>query len=134
MSGRKALQQKAKELQRLKSLGYTAQAQPALDGPVFKQLQPKSEANLKRSLHYLDNFYQHHGREIPKFDKDSALPLLSDIKQWVTYVVCSRQGYLKDIFQGETVLQVWRDLRIALYRKTHKEYSKAEKETIDQVR
>ena len=101
---------------------------------TLKKLQPASEENLQSALRYLDDFYKHEQRVAPVIDQVHSLPPVEDIAQWVRYVVCTRQGHSADVIQNETMLQIWHDLRGALYRKTLKLYSNAEIKRISTVR
>jgi len=78
---------------------------------TLKKLQPASEKNLQRALLYLEDFYRHEQRAVPVIEQVHSLSPVEDIAQWVRYVVCTRQGRAMDIIQGETMLQIWHDLR-----------------------
>jgi len=101
---------------------------------TLKKLQPASEENPQRAQRYLDDFYKHEQHAAPVIDQVHSLPPMGDIAQWVRYVVCMRQGHSADVIQGETMLQIWHDLRGVLYRKTLKLYSNAEIKRISTVR
>jgi len=100
----------------------------------LRRLQPASQENLQRALRYLDDFYKHEQRAAPVIDQVHSLPPMGDIAQWVRYMVYTRQGHSVDVIQGETMLQIWHDLRGALYRNTLKLYSNVEIKRISTVR
>jgi len=132
MSTYRARKEQQKEQQRLEERGY-ARGPSVPVKEVLKRLQPASEATFDRILRYLDNFYKHERRLAPVINKFHPLPPLEDIAKWVKFVVCTRQGRSTDIIQGETMLQVWHDLRNALYRKAFQCYTNAEIKKITTV-
>ena len=133
MSAYNLRRQKEAEKQRLEAKGY-AKRQSVPERVTLKKLQQASEKNLQRALLYLDDFYKHELRAAPVIDQVRSLPPVDDIAQWVRYVFCMRQGRSADIIQRKTMLQIWHDLRGALYHKTLKCYSHAEIKRISTVR
>ena len=75
-------------------------------------------------------------RTSPHFSSDTQstpLQLQPHLWKWVKFVICTKKGVLKDIIQGETMLQIWNDLRGALLRRVFKSYTDAEVKEITAV-
>jgi len=132
MATYRARKQQQEERKRLEARGY-AQGPSFSDQRVVKKLQQATEDNLQRALQSLNKFYEHEGRPAPIVDHSSPLPPLEDIVKWVKFVVCTKQGRSTDIIHGETMLQTWRDLKMALHRRMFKSYTQAQVERITTV-